>query len=361
VYGEPSEVTDLNQSSLTPNKIRTSISYETFHENNYPFPVQHFRGIIHGPAMVYAGTVISKNTSNDLVPLSKLTSRGSMELQQHEVPDQNIYFTSLEGDSLDGASFGADSLNYSGRYISLNFGNIEKHPESNQISFVFHIKAEKGNYKLIFVNGRANSDSWNKDTFIQHLPQGSSKLVDLVKMVSSFGDKFKYLDKIQLNIEKGTLINHSAFRIDLGKSTINTPGVINENISYFVDGLIFKDKIISTKYFYLFQDGRFKQILNQEFEIESDDEYVVKDNGWKINEMKEFKDNRTGKTIVNLVSEKNVNSKPLPILDILQHINIYNSLMATGTPKDILFIAVFVLIVFLFYPKVNGIGRILGK
>jgi len=299
VYGEPSEVTDLNQSGLMPNEIRTSISYETLLENNYPIPVQHVSKIIHGPAVVYEGTVISKNTSNDGVPLSKLIGGGSMELQQHEVPNQKISFSSLEGNSLDGTSFGVDSLNYSGRYISLNFGNIEKHPESNQISFNFHIQAEKDTYKLILVNGRAYSDSWINNTFYQYIPQTSSKLVDLVEIVSSVGDKFSYLDKIQINIERGTLIDLLTFRIDLGKSTINTPGVINENISYFVDGLVFKDKIISTKYHYLFQDWSFKQILNQEFEIESSDDYIIKSIGWKINEMNESKDNRTGKTITN--------------------------------------------------------------
>jgi hypothetical protein len=284
-----------------------------------------------------------------------------MELRQHEVPNQNISFSSLEGNSSDGTGFGVNSLNYSGRYIALNFGNIEKHPESNQITFNFHIQGEKDSYKIIYINGRAPSDGWINNTFYQYFPQTSSKLVDLVEIVSSVGDKFSYLDKIQINIERGTVIDLLTFKIDLGKTTINTPGVINENISYFVNGLVFKDKIISTKYHYLFQDWSFKQILNQEFEIESSNDYIIKSNGWKINEMNESKDIRTGKTIISLESERNVDSKQLPILDILQHINIYDSVMAIGSPKDILFIAVFTLIVLLFYPKVHGITRIRGS
>jgi hypothetical protein len=359
VYGETSEITGLNESSLLFKEIKNPISYYTLIEKNYPIPVQQVSKIIQGPTVVYQGIVISENTSNDQLILSRLTNEGDIELRQHELPNQKISFSSLEGNSSDGASFGMDSLNYSGRYVSLNFGNIEKSPESNQISFNFYIRAENSTYVLVLLNGRAPPDGWINNTLYEYLPlpYTYSKLVDLAKIVSSVGDKFSYLDKIQINVEKGTLIDLLTFRINLGKSTINTPGVIDDNGSYFVDGLIFKDKIISTKYHYIIQDWSLKQILDQKFEIDSDDDYIIKSNSWKINEMNEFIDNRTGKTIISLESERNVDLNQLPILEIIQHFDIYHSLMVIGSPKNILFIAVFMLIVLLFYPKVNGIGR----
>lgn len=354
VYGEASELTDSNHNGLAPNDSGTSISYERLLENNYPFPVQHVSRIIGAPILVFEGTVISKNTSNDLVPLSKLTRGGGISLGKHQVPNKNIFFNSLEGKSPNGTSFGTDVLNYTGRYLSLNFGSIEKTPESNQITFNFHIHGKKGTYKLTLINGESYSNGWINNTFYQNIPQGSSRLIDLVEMASSVGDEFTYLDRIQINIEKGTQIDLLTFRIEFGKTTINTPGVINEDISYLVNGLVFKDKINSIKYYYLLQDWDLKQILNQEFVIESSDDFIIESNGWKINQMDEFKDNKTGKTIITIKSERNVKSKQISFPEILQHFSIYHSLMSVGSPKDILFIAVFAFVIFLFYPKFSG-------
>lgn len=363
VYGQTSEVTFSNQSDRMPNESGNSTSYGTLVENLYPIPVQQVSKILHGPAVIYGGTVILKNTSNDRFLLNKLTKGGSMVLQQHEVPHHNISFNLMKGNSSDGTSFGTDSLNYNGRYISLNFGKIVKYPKSNQISFNFYLQGEKGAYLLTLINGRAPPEGWINNTFYQHLPlpQTHSKLIDLAEIVSTVNDKYLYLDKIQINIEKGTLIDPLTFRIDLGKTTINTPGVINDNISFLIDGLIFKDKIMSTEYYYLFQDWRFKQILNQEFEIESDDDYIIESNGWKITNMNESKDPRTGKIILNLQSERYQDFNPLSILHILKHLNIYNSLMAIGSPQGVLFISIFLLMVLFFYPMSNWKGRMRGS
>src|SRR5690606_6550312 len=101
-------------------------------------------------------------------------------------------------------------------------------------------------YVYTLLNGRSPPYGWVNNTLYENLPlpHPTSKLIDLVKIVSSAGDKFSYLDRIQINIERGTLINPLTFRIDLGKTTMNTPGVIYDDNSYLIDGLIFKDKII---------------------------------------------------------------------------------------------------------------------
>ena len=109
--------------------------------------------------------------------------------------------------------------NYNGKYIGLSIGNLTKKsrdPETGdpQVSFDFYIKGEKGDYQLMFVNGRLNQEGWKNNTYFSRIDSYSSKLVSLKDLVASHGDVYSSLKRIGITFEKNIIINPLQFKID---------------------------------------------------------------------------------------------------------------------------------------------------
>lgn len=347
VSGELFDNSKLNNNSS--NGLNLTNGYKSLLEKNFPFPIQRVDNIISPPLIVSGGIVISNNIPNDILSFAKIGKTTNLNLSTY-VMENNIPFYSIVGDTAESTdSFISVPQNYSNRYISLNFGEIWKQPELNQVSLRFDIKGENNSYSIIFVHGRLYHEGWSNTTLFQKIISNSSVLVDLFDIVKSKGDNFKYLDNISINVERGTLINWFPFRIDLGKSTINPPDLLIQNESYYVSGNISKASDIQYNYRYLFEDWEFKQILNQQFVLSLDIPYTILSNGWKIINKSDSRENNSGVTILQLVSEKTIPLTQISPLESFPNVDFLGSILVFGSAKDLLFISVLILMILLFY------------
>ena len=109
--------------------------------------------------------------------------------------------------------------NYNGKYIGLSIGNLTKKSRDRatgdpQVSFDFYIKGQKGDYQLMFVNGRLKQEGWKNNTYFSRIDSYSSKLVSLKDLVALHGDVYSSLKRIGIAFEKNIIINPLQFRID---------------------------------------------------------------------------------------------------------------------------------------------------
>jgi hypothetical protein len=350
-FGQKSIIShDKNEQSV--DQKGSDFSLKLLSDKNYPYPVFLVDDLIKGPAIIYNGIAISKNASTANITFSKWGYPINLSSKILKWPNKNISFFNLTGIiGNSAAGFITPQLNYSGRYISLNVGSPIKYPESSQVSIKFDIKGESSIYHIVFVNGRLNYESWVNNTLYKKIPGNSNQLIDLVDLVSSKGDKFSYLSNIQITIEKGTIINSFPFRIDLGKSTLITPYVLDKGDTYYVSGYIFGDNIINTNYKYIFDDWKFLQTLNQEFKLNSSHSYKKASNGWIIKNITQTKNSNVSDDVsVNIKSEKNISMGEIPIFDLILHLDFYNSILHFNNSKDILFVLLIASIALSFYP-----------
>lgn len=350
IYGENNSLNRVNIQDSASLK-NTAMLYESLNEK-FPILAHYVTKTIEGPAIVYNGIVISPNSTNEIIKLKKLTFNEGLDLNLHQDKVANFSFFTLDGDSYDNAtSFESEQLNYSGEHISLNFGNIITHPQNNQVSFVFHLRGENDVYNLALVSGRLYLEGWLNNTFYQKIEPSSSLLLNLKDLVTEKHDKFLSLDKVYVNIEKDTQFESFPFRIDMGNSTIDTPGILESNKYYYVEGFVFDDEIISSTYQYKLKDWNFERILSQEFKVKSLRGYEISSNGWDVVDFNIAEDNKTKSTNIKIDSEIQLTFEQLNILDLIQNFNLYLSLKAFGSPKDILFIAVLIFLILMLFPN----------
>ncbi|TVP41709.1 hypothetical protein [Candidatus Nitrosocosmicus arcticus] len=351
-YGENSDVTNSVKEEQPANETQLFSSYKSLITNNFPYPIHFVEKFNVGPAIIYNGIVISKNLHAEDIELRKWGIPNNLNLYNFSGPNKNIKLFNIDGNSYGGPSgFESSSLNYTDRYISLNFGSIYKYPETAQVAIQLEVVGELSKYHLIFVNGRLGTEGWVENNLYRKITSNSSQLVDLVELISSKGDKFLNLDKIYINIEKDTQIGSFPFRIDFGKSTINTPEILDDGSSFFVNGFVFQDNVISNDFKYIFEDWEYKQILNQEFIVNPSDHHIIAANNWEVKKINKSKDNLTNNLYISLISEKNIPLWDLPILKVIPHLDIHNSLLHFGSPKDILFLSILVLLITLTFHK----------
>ena len=350
-YGEFPNFNYFGKNGTLPNQNGSIIPYETIIDKHFPYPVYDVNKLIYGPAIVLNGIVISKNTTLDDLSLNRFGYLNTLNINSYPGQNENISFFTIQGNNYDNyGGFISPSLNYSGRYISLNIGNIIKIPDSAQVSVQMDIKGERNTYNIIFVNGRLQFEGWINNTLYKNISNNSSQIVDFNNLISLKGDKFQYLDNIKIYIEKGTKVNSFPLRIDFGRSTINTPGIIHKDDPSYVNGFIFTDIPISNKYSYIFQNWKLLQDLNQEFEVNSSHNYKIASNGWNIKEAKLTKDIITNSSHIVLKTERYVQLDTLSIPDFLTHLDLYQSLLFFGSSKDFLFIILILSVILICFP-----------
>jgi hypothetical protein len=125
----------------------------------------------------------------------------------------------INGTASNKASGFSSYQNYNGKYISLIIGKLAKKSRDPatgdpQVSFDFYIKGQKGDYQLMFVNGRLNQEGWKNNTYFSRIDSYSSKLVSLKDFVAMHGDVYSSLKRIGITFEKNIIINPLQFRID---------------------------------------------------------------------------------------------------------------------------------------------------
>lgn len=352
IYGEHSDFMHSIKKEQSVNQTQSLDSYNFLITNNYPYPVHFVDKLDWDPAIIYDGVVISNNSKAERIQFSNWGISNNLNLYNFSGPHKNISFFTIKGNTYDNsAGFMSSSLNYSDRYVSLNLGNIYKYPQMSQVSIQLNVVGELNNYNLFFVNGRLGYENWVDNNLYKEIRSNSSLLVDLVDLLSSKGDKFLYLNGISVNIEKNTEIESFPFRIDFGKSTVNTPDILFGKEPFFVNGFIFEGDVISNDFRYLFDDWEFKQVLNQEFVVNSSYHHLIAPNNWDIKQLNESKDNLTNDLHIKLESEKIIPLLDAPILHVFPHLDVYNSLLQFGSSKDILFVIILVALITLALQK----------
>ena len=125
----------------------------------------------------------------------------------------------ISGTTKNKASGFSSYQNYNGKYISLSIGNLVKKSRDPgtgdpQVSFDLYIKGRKGDYQLMFVNGRLKQEGWKNNTYFSRIDSYSSRLVSLKDFVALHGDVYSSLKRIGITFEKNIIINPLQFRID---------------------------------------------------------------------------------------------------------------------------------------------------
>jgi hypothetical protein len=352
-FGQKAVFSPTNKNQNSSEQKVSMIPFKILSDKNYPYPVFQLANLIHGPAIVYNGIAISNNASSAKIEFSKWGHPSSLSYDIVKIPNKNISFLDIKGIIGDNAAgLMSPQIYYKGRYLSLNFGLANKIPESSQISIKLDVVGESNLYHIVFVNGRLQYESWVNNTLYKKISDNSNQLIDFVNLISSKGDKFLYLSNIQITIEKGTIINAFPFRIDFGKSTLNTPFTLNKDDSYYIAGYIFNDTVVKNDYKYILDDWKFLQVLNQEFELNPSNSYKIASNGWQIKNITEIKnENNPNKTSVLVESDNYIPMAKISIFDLILHIDLYNSILRFTSTKDILFIMLIISITLLFYPK----------
>lgn len=352
-FAQNSDVKEPVQKELL-NKTKLISSYESLLSNNYPYPIRFVQNLQSGPAIIHDGIVILKNSKSEDIHFSEWGEVRNLNLYNFSGPNKNITLLYIEGSSPDYPSgFMSEPIRSSERYISLNFGSMNKDPETAQATIQLEIVGNKDKYYLDFVSGRLGYEGWRDNTFYKKITTNSSHLIDLDKFLSPKGDQYSYVEKINIIVEKDTQVDILQFRIDLGNSTVNTPAVLGEGKSYFVNGYSFQGVPLFNEYKYLFDDWKFKKVLSQGFMINESDpsvEHAIATNEWNIIEEIKSENNSSNTIYIKMLSEKTFSLWDLPILDVLAHLDIYNSVISFGSPQEILFVVVIsILIVFALY------------
>jgi len=351
-YAQNSDMIELVNKEQPVNETKLLKSYETLIANNFPYPIRNVQNLESGPAIIHDGIVILKNSKSENIQFNPWGLVRDLNLYNFSGPSKDIILLYIDGSSPDYPSgFMTGPLGYAGRYISMNFGSIYKDPETAKTTIQLEVAGNKNKYFLNFISGKLGYEGWLEDTYYEKISSNSSHLVDLANIISLKGDRYSYLEGINIIVEKDTQIGILQFRIDLGNSTINTPALVNEGQSYFVNGRVFQGISLFNEYKFLFEDWQFKEILNQEFITNSPDDHIVAPNNWNVKEVSKSEDKSTNNLHTKILSEKTFSLWEVPILEVLPHLDIYNSITSFGSPKDILFVAIIVILIALAFHK----------
>jgi hypothetical protein len=357
VYAQNSDMMESIKKEQPEYETRVpAASYDALIANNYPYPIQFVQKLDPGPAIIHDGIAILKNSYSEDIQFKKWGFPNNLNLYNFPGPNENITLLYIDGETSDDtAGFMSVPLKYTERYFSMNFGSIFKYPETAQINVQLVTVGDKNEYNLNFVNGRLGYEGWLENNYYKKILSNSSHLVDLAELISLKGDRYSYVKQININVEKNTHVNIFQFRLDFGNSTLNTPALINDGQSYIVNGRVFQGVPVSNEFKFLFDDWQFRQILNQQFVTNPSDDHIIATNSWNTLKVIKPKDNATNNFLINLVSEKTFSLWDLPILTVIMHLDIYNSLINSGSPKDILFVITVVLLIVLVFRKGKSI------
>ncbi|WP_458747531.1 hypothetical protein [Candidatus Nitrosocosmicus sp. T] len=357
VYAQNSDIIESVKKEQLVNETKLLASYESLIANNYPYPIQFVQNLDPGPAIIHDGIVISNNSKSEEIQFNPWGFPHNLNLYNFSGPNENITLLYVDGGTSDNpAGFMSSPLRYTERYISMNTGFISKYPEIAQITIQLVLVGDKSEYILNFINGRLGYEGWLNNTYYEKISSNSSHLVDLTELISLNGDRYSYLEGINIIVEQDTQIGILQFRIDLGNSTVNTPALVNDGQSYFINGHVFQGIPVFSEYRFLFDDWQFKQILNQEFITNPTDDDIVATNNWNIMEMSKSENASTNNLHIKILSEKTFTLWEAPIFEVITHLDIYKSIISFGSPKDIIFVVIIVLLIVLAFHNGKNIS-----
>lgn len=318
---------------------------------NLPYFIYPSSTLLSRSALVYDGMIVSSHS--DLSYLSYLPWGG--ENNKLLISEDNGFYSNntnytmpflnvkgTTGERL--AGFITETLNYTGKYISLIFGNISS---SGDESFSFFVKGKDHNYVLFFTTSHLDREGWinNKDRAVidqnnsqtintaiyqENIKPYSSRLIDLRNLSK---DTKPVLDAINILVEPNTVVHKLEFRTDLNKTTSNPPLVLGGNNSYFVDGNITyldNTRMLGTEY--VFDNFTIQQQIDlKTIGVPMNSKLV--DNGWNIISISNQFDDQTSHTNnITLRAQRQVAFEDLPF-SLFSDLNFYTSLIKSVDPK----------------------------
>jgi hypothetical protein len=122
---------------------------------------------------------------------------------------------------------------------AVNKTSLEESRGEGQISFVFNIDGEEGDYKIVLVNGRLASWGWTNNTYFLGANPDSVNFLDFPIILSDRDDKIAFLRSIDIGVDKYLSLDPLEFRIDLFNSSMIYPSY-NSSMAYRAESLAFK-------------------------------------------------------------------------------------------------------------------------
>lgn len=156
------------------------------------------------------------------------------------VPSQNVTHSThafrIEGQTgKSAAGFESQDLNYTGRYVLIGLGDSVKISKKNypakmnpfdfQVSFVFQVTGNKGNYSFSLVNGNLDVEGWLGQKHIEKITPYSLKLLNFEDLVASQGDEYRALKKITITMENISKLGTLEFAIKFYKNSEIETGI----------------------------------------------------------------------------------------------------------------------------------------
>ncbi len=111
------------------------------------------------------------------------------------------------------SGFTSQNLDYEGKYITLNIGNLVKSPLASHISFSFDVKGLFKDYRLIYTNGPIAA-GWVNNTYYQDIGPHSSTFINLPVAISNVNGMYLLLKRVTIVIDGQTTVTPLEFSIE---------------------------------------------------------------------------------------------------------------------------------------------------
>lgn len=265
-------------------------------------------GFLREQAILIQGLAVSNGAKMNVIEFYPLAKSNGMEGNQGIHPISinggNLQLNELhENASNTAAVFSTNKLSYTGRYVSLVLGDVEKTP-GKQLTFSFIIHTNVGDYNLRFVNGPLNFYGWSQGVYYRSLRAQSSNLIDL-SQIFGFNNKIEHeLKAILIIVQKDTSIRSTLFGLSLGVATRSNSTILDGANQYYVDGNIERYPSNYTDLAYTIHDGSiFKKMSFMIRDVPSS--LKVNSNGWDVINSQAFPSSEHAmKNTLILVAEK---------------------------------------------------------
>ena len=332
-------ISNLGQGSFgSPVGYVESADRDSSTPNVFPAIATHESAVIQNKSYVVDGLIMQTGSREAENSFIKWGTNNNLTLNKIQINDHIGDFLRVNGSSGNfPIGFVSQEKNYTGRYLSMFLGNVEKSRDF-QVSFAFDLKGLKNDYRLIFVNGPLNIAGWRGVTYYDSITANTSKLLDLTNMISSMGDSYISLKKITLVVQGNAMVKTFEFRIELGKTTLNPPTSVPGGGMFFVRGTTLNTDSLLNHSSYIINDLEIKKVVSMDFKVKSKDYWVV-GNGWQI-DSQETQHTPSG-SIVSVVAKKPL-SREYINSDAFIHLDVLTSLLSLGT-RDALFLSILLL------------------
>jgi chitodextrinase len=304
----------------------------------FPSILEPISSVLQRNTYVTDGIVIMRNSSYSYIGFERWGLQNNLALDVFYKNNEVGEFYRLTGSTGNMPSgYISDELNYTGRYVSIFFGQIVKTPD-RQLSIALDVLGEKGRYKFFFINGYLNIMGLRGNNYYSKIIPNSSRLIDLIDIISGLNDRYIALEKIEINVQNNAQINKFEFRIDLGKSTVNTPILVPGGGSFYVIGHVLNEGPVLSNFRYLINNLELKKALDIRFNLKSN-HYKIVDSGWEITNRESNVSSHGG--IVSITAKRPLSMEEFNPWVILQ-LDIPSSLKEMRQ-NDLLFLFVFVI------------------